>query len=79
MPRVHGGDQGHRPSYGGVRHDLRRGHGGLYEHAARARSAAQQRAAHSLTARLQLRYLRPQRQLHAAEARRGYEHHRESL
>ena len=27
----------------------------------------------------QLRYLRPQRQLHAAEARRGYEHHREPL
>ena len=39
---------GYRPPYGGVRHDLRRGHGGLYEHAARARSAAQQRAAHSL-------------------------------
>ncbi len=29
--------------------------------------APRQRAAHSLTARLQLRYLRPQRQLHAAE------------
>ncbi len=25
--------KGHRPSHGGVRHDLRRGHGGLYEHA----------------------------------------------